>query len=228
MKSTVSILISFVIALSFVFQGTTQAQCTKVLKSRTGTVYAAGPAKTTLRPTSNSITVKVNKRGGRAQTIVNIYVNNVRKKFINFNNGNYSSTKTAVITGVRNKNVRIDIVNQSVGNKFEYKLTVTGEAPASLGKLSGNLVGQTQKTKTFDKSCKNNVRITVKRKSGQARASLVIKKNGRVVQNFLFNNNTQNFSKSFPNSKDARYTVELRNLSVGNRFGYEMSATQSN
>lgn len=230
MKSTVISIASSLIFVLFLFQGHSSAQCKKTLTSRTGTVMAAGPAKQSFKATGSSVTVKVQKTGGRAQTIVNIYVNNVRKKFIPFTNGNYTKTKSVVVPTSPNQNVRVEIVNQSVGNKFQYKLTCTGPAPASLGSVSGNLVGQAKKTQTFDRVCtsKNKINITIRRTSGQARGTVIVKKNGRQVDSKVLNNNQSRMNLSYNNAKGARYTVELKNVSVGNRLGYRMSATQTN
>lgn len=230
MKNTVITFVSSLIFVLFLFQGTSTAQCNKILANRSGSVYAAGPAKESFKATGNSVTVKVQKTGGRAQTIVNIYVNNQRKKYISFNNGNYTKTKSVVVPTSPNQNVRVEIVNQSVGNKFEYRLTCTGPAPSSLGSVSGNLVGQAKKTQTFDRVCasKNKINITISRTGGQARGTVIVKKNGRQIDSKVLNNQQTRMNLSYSNAGNARYTVELKNVSVGNTLGYRMSASQTN
>ena len=220
--------ILFVVALIAQFSiASASISCTRTLKSRTGTVYAGGPAKTTLTPNTDEITVKVAKTGGRAQTIVNIYVNGSRKSFIEFNNGNYTSTKTKRVTGVRGKTVRIEIVNQSVGNKFEYRLTVTGTTDA-LGNDSGNLAGQGQKTVILDRACKNKVTITIRRTSGQARANVFIYKNGAKIYDEVLDKNESRIVKTYSGANNAIYKVVIKNVSVGNFIGWSVNGRQSN
>jgi PKD repeat protein len=231
MKNAIISIASAFMFVLFLFQGQVSAQaCTKTFVNRSGTVYAAGPAIETLKAKANALTIKVAKQDGKAQTIVNIYVNGQRKKYLTFNNGKYTATKTATITGVMNKTVKIEIVNQSVGNKFKYNLKVTGETPANLGSANGTLVGQTKKTLMFDRVCtsKNKMKITVRRTSGQARATIIIKKNGRQIDSKVLNNNQSIINLSYSNAGGARYTIELKNVSVGNTIGYDIKGIQAN
>lgn len=228
MKLLINKSITFFFLLTFVFSLTSAyagINCSKVLKTRTGTVMAGGPAKTTLTPTGNSITVKVAKTSGRAQTIVNIYVNNVRKSYIEFNNGNYTNTKSKTISGVRGKSVRIEIVNQSVGNKFGYKLTVTG-VTNNLGSGNANLAGQGQKTITFSRACKNKVTIKLTRTGGRARANVFIYKNGSKVYDGVIDKTENGFTKVYSGANNATYKVVVKNVSVGNFFKFTALATQ--
>ncbi|MCI4667535.1 MAG: hypothetical protein MRZ79_05185 [Bacteroidia bacterium] len=227
MKNTVITFVSLFF-LFFMAQGTASAQCTKNIKSRTGTVYAAGPAKTTFKATGNTVTVKVNKTGGRAETRVNVYANNQLKKTYQFPNGNYSREKVLAVNGVKNKTIRVDIINQSVGNKFEYRLNCFSAAPASLGSVSGLLAGQGKKTQTFDRVCssKKRIKITVTRQGGQAKGIITVKKNGRQIATRVFGKNEKSVPLTYSNAGNARYTVELKNVSVGNTIKYRMSAVQ--
>ncbi|MEL6671725.1 MAG: hypothetical protein AAFR61_06020 [Bacteroidota bacterium] len=219
------LLIAFMSTVSTAFAG---INCTKTYTNRTGTVYAGGPAKTTIRPTGNSITVKVKKTDGRAQTIVNIYVNNQRKSFIEFNNGNYTTEyRSRTVNNVKGKSVRVEIVNQSVGNKFSYRLNITGVTDA-LGSANGNLAGQGQKTVIYDKPCKNKIRINVTRTGGSARANVYIYKNGRKIYDEVMDRNDRPIVKEYSGARNATYKVVIKNVSVGNFFKYSTSAVQKN
>lgn len=103
------------------------------LKNRTGTVLAAGPAKTKITPSQDEVTVCVEKTGGRAETQVNVYVDDVRKAHFSFSNGKFTAEKERTVTGVRGKEVRVDIVNQSIGNTFKYELNITAPKAVSSG-----------------------------------------------------------------------------------------------
>ncbi|MEL6484855.1 MAG: hypothetical protein AAFP96_08425 [Bacteroidota bacterium] len=199
--------------------------CTKTFVNRNGTVYAGGPAKSTFTSTANSITVRVSKTDGKAQTIVNIYVNNVRKGFIEFNNGNYTKTKTKTISGTKGKSVRVEIVNQSVANKFKYTMKVTGTSD-DLGSQTANLVGQTQKSVTFTKPCKNTIRITIRRTSGKARANVFIYRDGRKIFDEVLDKNETTITRTYTGAKAKSYKAVVKNVSVGNTIGVKISATQ--
>ncbi len=230
MKSTVNNLIAPIFLVFILVQGFAFAQCTKTLVNRSGTVYSAGPAKESFRSKSETLTIKVAKQDGRAETIANIYVDNVRKKFLKFTNGKYTKTKTAVLQNTKGKNVRIEIINQSVSNKFKYRLTVKGDAGNNLGMASGRLVGQTKKTQQFDRVCTSyrKIRISINRKGGTARGTVSVKKNGRQIDSKVMGNRQDKLVLSYGGASNAVYTVELKNVSVGNTLSYSMTAVQTN
>ncbi len=233
MRASISFFFSFVLALALVnFPNSSHASsnmddvfsgCIKVLKSRTGTVYAGGPAKTTIVPNSNNITVTINKRGGKAQTIVNIYVNNQKRTDIVFNNGNYTAARSRTLNNVRGKTVRIDIVNQSMANKFEYTLRVTGQTTA-LGSANANLAGQGQKTTRLSQSCGNQATITITRTGGSARANVYVKLGNQTIQSKVFDKNQNRMTLTVNNAQGRTYSVMVKNVSVGNWFRYSMTA----
>lgn len=210
-----------------------QGDCTKTIKARTGTVYGGGPAKTTFRANENTVEINVTKTGGRAQTIVNIYVNGQMQqgKSLTFQNGNYSNTtKTATISGVRGKEIRVDIVNQSVGNKFEYRLKATAETK-DLGSDQGNLAGQGKKTMTLGISCDNNASITVRRTGGTAKAIVKVMRMGGQSLNgggTVIDNNQSSITIPVSGVRNQRLRVEVKNVSVGNFFKFNMSAQSTN
>ena len=72
----VSILIAVLALCAMPF--TTIAQtCSRTLTSKSGTVYSANPGTLTTTATSDQVTIRIKKTGGRAETQVNVYVNNV-------------------------------------------------------------------------------------------------------------------------------------------------------
>lgn len=221
-------ILTFLLFIAFSIQTPLQANdlCTRTLASKSGTVYAGGPVKINLKPTSSSITVKVNKTDGKAQTIVNIYVNNVRKGYIQFNNGKYTTSKSKTISGVKGKSVRVEVINQSVGNKFKYSLTVKGVTNA-LGSGSGNLAGQVKKTITFDRACKNNAKITVRRTNGNARANVYFYRNNVKVGEAIMDPNQTKIERSFGGANGKTFKVEVKNISVGNTIRFSATGTQS-
>ncbi len=197
--------------------------CSKTLSSRSGTVMAGGPAKTTFTSTASEVTISVSKTGGKAQTIVNIYVNNQKRTDIVFNNGNYTDTKKKTISNVNGKSIRVEIVNQSVANKFQYSFKATGETN-DLGEMQGNLAGQDKKTVTLSTSCDNNVKITVSRTGGTARANVFVKLGSNTVKSVVFDKDETRKVITVNNANNKRYTVEVKNVSVGNWFKFEMDA----
>lgn len=237
MKIFQSALMTGIFLLSFLLitpaaQAECLVGCQKTLKTRSGTVYGGGPAKTSFKATGNTVKISVTKKSGRAQTIVNIYVNGRMQqgKSLTFQNGNYSnSTKTATISGVRNKDIRVDIVNQSVGNKFEYSMKATTETN-DLGSGQGNVVGQTRKTITLSKSCDNNARIVVRRTGGSAKAIIkVMTSSGQSLNGggIVMDRNERSKTINIPNARNRRLKVEVRNVSVGNTIKFTLSASSN-
>lgn len=197
--------------------------CIKTLKSRTGTVMAGGPAKTTFVSTAKDVTITVTKTGGKAQTIVNIYVNNQKRTDIIFNNGRDTPTKRKTLTNVKGKTIRVDIVNQSVANQFKYRLKATGESN-DLGGMQGNLAGQDQKTSTLSAVCTNQMKVVIRRTGGNARANVYVKLGSQTIQSKIFDKNQSTMTINVPNARNKRYTVIVKNVSVGNWFRFTMDA----
>ena len=199
--------------------------CATTLTNRTGTVYSAGPAIQTFTATSDEVTVTVAKTDGRAETQVNIYVNNQFNKKIEFDNGNYTDTKSRTLTGVKNKSIKVEIVNQSVGNTFQYRLTATGES-TDLGSDSGNLMGQITKTMTTTRACGNSVKIKLTRTGGNAKGTVYIYRGNTRVHDEIWEGNQNTIEKTFTGSNNQTYRIEVKNISVGNTLKFNMDATQ--
>lgn len=204
--------------------------CSSNLAYKKGEVFSVAPGIITAIPTSDKVTVSVKKTGGRAETQVNIYVNNVFKKKIEFDNGNTTSGyKNRVLTGVKNKMIKVEIVNQSVANTFKYTAKIVGKRKTTMkdGKVAkGTLIGQGFKKAYALKSCTGKTRVVVRRKSGIARATIrVFEKVGNTyshqVESVTFERN-ETVKKIVINS-DKKLKVELKNVSVGNLIEYKIN-----
>ena len=233
----VSILITLIALCAAPF--TTSAQtCSTTLTSKSGTVYSANPANITTTATSNQVTIKVRKTGGRAETQVNVYVNNVMQSNpIEYDNGTYipSGWQTRTLNNVNGKQIKVKIVNQSVANTFKYEAKIDGKSSnitTTGDKVTGRLMGQTNKTIYTKASCTGKARIIVRRTDGKARGNIrVWQKVGNSWS--LMNNHTYTFEKNqdkkiFVVNSNKRLKVELRNVSVGNTISYVMNALAAN
>lgn len=215
--------------VAFGFNSAAQS-CTSTLTSRTGTVMAAGPAKIEFRATSNSVKVEINKTGGKAKTTVNIYANGSFKDRMIFENGRDTPKMSKTISGVNGKNIKVEIVNQSVGNKFQYSMKATGSTSnlSKTGKETGRLMGQQKKTIYTNASCTNKTKLTIKRTSGKSRGTVrVWKKSGSSWVEY----SSDTFERSQPRNEmvinantSQELKIELKNISVGNTFSYTMEA----
>jgi len=233
----VSILIAL-IALCAIPLNTIAQTCSTVLKSKNGTVYSANPAVINTVATSNQVTVKVKKTGGRAETQVNVYVDNVMQPNpIEYDNGTYipSGWQTRTLNNVNGKQISVRIVNQSVANTFKYDAKIEGMSSnitTTGDKSTGRLMGQTNKTIYTNASCTGKARIIVRRTDGKARGNIrVWQKNGNSWS--LMNNHTYTFEKNqdkkiFVVNSNKQLKVELRNVSVGNTLSYVMNALAAN
>ncbi len=215
------------VALSF---NSTAQSCNSTLASRTGTVMAAGPAKIEFTATSNSVNVDINKTGGKAKTTVNIYANGSFKDRMIFENGRDTPRMNKTISGVNGKTIKVEIVNQSVGNKFQYRMNATGSTTnlSKSGTETGSMIGQQKKTIYTNASCTGKTKITIKRTSGNARGTVRVWKK---VGTSWTEHSSDTFEVSQPNDQmvinvnsGQELKIELKNISVGNIFKYSMEA----
>ena len=233
----VSILIAVLALCAMPF--TTIAQtCSRTLTSKSGTVYSANPGTLTTTATSDQVTIRIKKTGGRAETQVNVYVNNVMQSNpIEYDNGTYipSGWQTRTLNEVNGKQIKVKIVNQSVANTFKYDAKIQGNSnnvTTTGSKVSGRLLGQTNKTIYTNPSCTGKARIIVRRTDGNARGNIrVWEKNGSSWN--LLNNHSYTFEKNqdkkiFVVNSNRKLKVELRNVSVGNNLHYIMNALAAN
>ncbi len=222
----------------FAFQVNAQT-CATTIKSKTGKVYSANPATITTTATSNQVTVKIRKTNGRAETQVNIYVDNVMQPNpIEYDNGTYipPGWQTRTLNNVNGKQIKVKVVNQSVTNTFSYSLKIDGEnrsVATTGGKVDGTLIGQQNKTIYTNGSCTPKTQIIVRRRSGRARGNIrVWEKRANGSWAFLNQYTTtleQNDDKKiFVVNSNKQLKVELRNVSVVNTIGYRMNALAKN
>jgi len=233
MKLTKITLVAFMFA-AFSFQSNAQT-CTTVIKSKTGKVYSANPANITATATSNQVTVKIKKTAGRAETQVNVYVDNVMQPNpINYDNGTYipSGWQTRTLNNVNGKQIKVKVVNQSVANTFSYSLKIIGESrsiASTGGKVDGTLIGQQNKTIYTNGSCTSKTQIIVRRRSGNARGNIRVwekRPNGSwaFLSQYTKTIEQGDDKKIFVVNSNKKLKVELRNVSVGNTIGYRMNA----
>lgn len=226
----------FLLAMGITFSSnfemnSTEKTCRVILESRSGTVMGGGPVTIKNVSRSEETFVMVKKDGGKAQTLVNIYVDGQLRDKITFDNGDYTTDwKTKTITGTKNKEVKVDIINQSVGNKFEYAAKLEGVLPTLMrsgGPETGTLLLNTQKTFSTNISCTNRYRIIVTRISGSARATV------RAFQN---NNQSSPLGSITiePNEQKKEFVVShtsgvtmfgviIQNLSLTDKFEYRLN-----
>lgn len=208
--------------------------CDRSLTKKSGEVFSVAPGILTTIATSNKVTISVKKTGGRAETQVNIYVNNVLKhnKKIEFDNGAYTTAyKNRILTGVKGKNIKVEIVNQSVANSFKYTAKITGKVKSLMKDrkfATGTLVGQGFKNVITKKSCTGKTKIIIRRMGGNARGTIRVfeqKSNGsftKLLKSETFEKNDS--KKEFIINSNKKLKIELKNISVGNMLKYRINA----
>ena len=210
----------------------------KTYINKSGTVYSARPGSASFRATTDEVTIKVTKTGGQAETQVNIYVNNRLTKKMEFDNGRYSNKAvTRVLKGVKNKNIQVKIVNQSVTNTFKYKLLCTGDQPAGslcpkvIEKFSGTVYSVRPRAFTLKPQC-NDLLLKVAKTGGKAETQVNVYVNGRFQHahklEFDNGNGTRTRTTTLRNVKGRTVKVEIVNQSATNTFKYTFTATQQN
>ncbi len=235
--------ISFVLFMVTAFSFTLNAQtCNRLLKSKTGKVYSVNPGVVTVVAPDNQVEIKFRKTGGRAETQVNIYINNVQQptQKIEYDNGPHipSGWQRRTLNNVKGKTIKVQIVNQSAANTFDYELKIEGPSKnltQDNRKYTGTLMGQMNKTMYTKASCTGKTRIIVRRTGGNARATIRVwekRANGswRRLTNFdqTFERDQPGNKKIFKVNSNKPLKVELRNISVGNKFKYILNALAAN
>ncbi len=234
MKLSIKLTIVAFIFAAFTFQTQAQSSCARVLKSKTGKVYSANPGVLSAVATSNQVTVRVRKTGGKAETQINILVNGqMQPNPMEYDNGNLipSGWKTRTINNANGKTIKVQIVNQSVANTFSYEAKIegmSGNITTTGAPVTGTLYGQTNKTIYTNASCTGKARIIVRRTSGKARGNI------RVWEKVGSSWNLKNGAGEMLEQNEANdifvvnssrpLKIELRNVSVGNKVGYKMNA----
>lgn len=208
--------------------------CDATLASKTGVVYSVNPGYITAKATSDKVKVMIKKTGGRAKTQVNIYVNGHMKEnnTINFKNGNYTTGyKPVILNGVKGKNIKVEIVNQSVGNTFSYTGKILGKRKSVMPNatpVNGTLIGQGFRIVETIPSCTGKTKIIIRRKGGNARGTVRILERGsngqynKVLKSVTFEKNEK--KKEFIINSNKKLKIELKNISIGNMFKYKINA----
>lgn len=232
-----------IMLLIITFQVSAQT-CKSTLIEKTGSVLSAAPGIVKITSKSNDIVVSVLKTGGKAETQINIYVDGQIKSKIEFDNGNYTSNnvpKTRNINGVKGKEIKIEIVNQSVANKFDYNVKIEGSIKSLMPNdeiETGNLLFNTKKTVLVNGSCTLKTKLTIKRVDGNARATITIYKRYNQDKKFEISHTFEPHETekiiyyTTPNPYFPSYTcpieVELKNISDLKNIKYSINAEVSN
>lgn len=201
--------------------------------NKTGKVYSANPGSSKFTATTDEVTIKVSKTGGKAETQVSVYVNGVFTKKIEFDNGRYTSTKTKTISGVRNKEVKVKIVNQSLANTFSYRLVCTGVetnvCPKVLENYNGTVYAGGPKRFTLTPKC-GNLELRVSKTGGKAETQVSVYVNNVFQQNKKMEFDNGRYSKTktvtLHDVMNKTVRVEIVNQSVTNKFKYRFTAVQ--
>jgi len=241
---------SLMAMLCLFFSLTVSAQ-TSTYINKTGKVLSLKKAKSTFKASKDQLTISVAKTGGKAETQVNIYVNNKFKAKIEFDNGNYTRTKTKTLNNVKNKNIKVEIVNQSVGNTFKYRLTCKGKntssstagtndsnlstgtsnCPKLVTNKSGTVYAGGPKTFNIKPKC-NKLEIKVAKTGGKAETQVNVYINNQFSHQYKIEfdngNYTRTKTKTLTGVKNKNIKVVIVNQSVANKFKYTFKATQKN
>lgn len=208
--------------------------CSTTLANKTGEVYSVAPGILQARATSASVTVKLKKTGGRAETQVNIYVDGVlkREQKMEFDNGRFTTQyKLRNLENVQGKMIKVEIVNQSTANTFKYNAKIVGFSKSLVkgggGPITGVLQGQIKKSLKTNRSCTGKTRVIVRRQSGRARATIRVFERtasgwSSAIKSVTFERNET--KKIFVVNSTRSLKIELKNISVGNMLGYKMNA----
>jgi len=203
--------------------------CERVLAEKSGIVYSLAPGQLKTVARSRQVTVEVKKTGGRAKTIVNVYADGNLRKTIVFENGNYSKTESRILSDVKYKKIKIEIVNQSVGNTFKYTAKIIGKSyylfPKNVMYKRGVVGGQGSKTITLKKSCTGKTKITIQRTEGKALAAISIYyKPGMPDKKDVVIPGHDGFKRELIINSNKEIRIVIANSSVLDRFGYSITA----
>ncbi len=198
--------------LMLVFPSITNAQnlklgnCSKkglsLFAWKNGSVYSLAPGIfEKFEAHYNRVDVSVLKTGGRARTQVNIYLNNVYQGHLTFENGDYKRIETYSLNNAKGKTVKVEIVNQSATNRFDYKLRLYHSQKRQIYKSERTLLpGESYNTSTL--SCTKKIKFTFKRKEGNAKFRFIAyHSNNRTIRAVNINSNetTKTVKLAYPN-----------------------------
>ncbi|MCV6630857.1 MAG: hypothetical protein OIF50_13485 [Flavobacteriaceae bacterium] len=230
------ILCHFILVLAMVFTSTNAAQaqkyavsyaeCPQVFKERSGRVMAAAPAKVRFEFTKGPLTVRVKKTSGRARTQVIFFEDNQQKsRTIDFpsGKGNTNSWRTITFNYPANsnavKNMRVEIINQSVGHTFGYELELIGNNKSlqkTNGNYSGNIRPQQGSDFVLNRSCTGSAEIVIKKSGFVDIAYWIYEKNGsgwRIIpgkEGVLMDRRTTEKKETIQSNRQTK--VRIRNV----------------
>lgn len=208
------------------------------VKSATGKVYSVRKGDFFYINKGGIQQIKVRKTGGRAETQMKIYFDGrlLRNKKVEWDAGNFTDEgryTTVDLTGISTgRMLRIEFTNQSVGKTFSYKLKLLKEKTTLIksdkDNISGTLLGKQKKTIYTNKPCGSRSFIDIWKYRGKARASVKVfekRSDGtwRPLNQYSKTIEKNESDTEFYVNSSRELKIELRNLSVGNRFKYNVA-----
>ena len=212
--------------------------CPVSMQSKRGKVYSVAPGLLTVRSKYKEVVVELKKTAGVARAQVNIYVNGSLKQKMKFDAGNFTKTKTRTLTNVKGKNIKVEIINQSVANTFSYSLKLKGKR-RSLEALNGKAVTGMllyNKTKTIfaNASCSGRTKIIFKRTNGYAKVVMNVyesRNNGRTYNSSpirVMQVNGNEAEKVFTVNSGSKLKIVVKNVSNGKLVKYRINPVVTN
>jgi hypothetical protein len=204
-----------IIGLLLSCQALGKSRATSEIKylEKTGTVNSVKRSTTTFKSTTDWVTISLSKTGGRAHTIVQIYANNLLKETLEFTAGNSLPGKTYTLTDARGKNIKIEMINKSVANTFQYALKCTGQNTCRQNETAGTVEGGQSKIYDYTPQCKGTtVRIT--RTGGRAAGRAEIWNRAQLVTTLEFPKGVVPDAKwyTFQDVEDSLIRIVIKNL----------------
>lgn len=214
------------------------ANSTKVYLNKNGSITPGKAAIFNFRSTTDQVLVHVIKRGGQAIGWVEVYVDNVFKERLEFSAGSRNLAKDAALIGVKNKSIRIKVINKAGEEAFKYELRSVGNdldkkirpgKGCPRGYTSGTVQAGQPKVMTIRPLC-DQIEIVIQRTGGRAAAEAIIYLDNIWTSKLEFPkgvNTTQRKKYNPLNGRTIR--VEIINKGAqGDTFQYKMQSIQSN
>ena len=240
LKQIKKIIFTSLLLLVLVFPSVTNAQDTQDLLGfcsqrglasfgfKKGSVYSLAPGiYEKFEAHYNRVDIKIRKTGGRARTQVNIYLNNVYQGHITFENGDYKRTETYSLNNAKGKMVKVEIVNQSVTNRFDYRLRLYHTQKRFIAKFTETLMPNQRKSNQY-LSCTNKYKFTIKRKQGNAKLRFIAyyKRGGRsfYAVNINSDETTKIIKVTYPGKEPIYMYWKLLNTDKNNFAKVEVNA----
>lgn len=238
-KPIVSVVVITFIATLFSFATYAQSgMCSErgliAFARKHGNVYSLAPGIITKRAKYNRIDITVFKMGGRARTQVNIYLNGVRQGFLTFSNGNYTEEKTISLSNAKGKNIKVEIVNQSVGNRFEYTCILYESQKKIISKVKNKTLLPNNHYDDKALSCTKKYKFILKRKEGNARCWLKIYADERhrtLIKRVMINRNENQKIITIEKNVGTQYVsvyYQVSNSDANNYIKFDLTVERVN